>query len=100
MSWEPGRTGWRSRCAGWLGCSPSRRVRPVSRIIPTAGVGMSAIDRATIGLDEIRAIVDGRHGDPFAILGPHRVGGHLLVRAFLPGASHVAVLAGSTETLL
>jgi 1,4-alpha-glucan branching enzyme len=61
---------------------------------------MSAIDRATIGRDEIRAVVEGRHGDPFAILGPHRVGGHLVIRAFLPGADRVAVLAGSTETPL
>src|SRR5258706_3984258 len=61
---------------------------------------MSAIDRATIGRDEIRAVVEGRHGDSFAILGPHRVGGHLVVRAFLPGAERVAVLAGSTETPL
>ena len=61
---------------------------------------MSAIDRATIGRDEIRAVVEGRHGDPFAILGPHRVGGHLVIRAFLPGADRVAVLAGSTVTPL
>ena len=60
---------------------------------------MSAID-ATIGRDEIKAIVEGRHGDPFAILGPHRVGGHLVIRAFLPDAASVAVLAGSTETPL
>src|SRR4051812_29855263 len=98
MSWQPGPTGSRYRCAGWHGSSPSQRVRRL--MVRRAGVRMSAIDRATIGRDEIRAVVEGRHGDPFSILGPHRVGGHLVVRAFLPGAERVAVLAGSTETAL
>jgi 1,4-alpha-glucan branching enzyme len=39
---------------------------------------------------DIEAIVRGEHGDPFAVLGPHRVGGEdgsaVAVRAFLPGA--------------
>jgi len=36
---------------------------------------------------EIAALCQGRHGDPFAVLGPH--GG--VVRAFLPGAAQVRV---------
>jgi 1,4-alpha-glucan branching enzyme len=41
---------------------------------------------------EIAAIVAGRHGDPFAILGMHEVAGALEVRAFLPNAEAVAVV--------
>ena len=37
----------------------------------------------------IEAIVEGRHGDPFAVLGPHEVDGATVVRAFVPGADTV-----------
>ncbi|HYZ62832.1 MAG TPA: 1,4-alpha-glucan branching protein GlgB [Acetobacteraceae bacterium] len=40
----------------------------------------------------IVALVEGRHEDPFAILGPHRVDGQTWVRAFLPGADAVEVI--------
>jgi 1,4-alpha-glucan branching enzyme len=43
----------------------------------------------------IRAVVEGEHGDPFAVLGPHRVqtpdGGAMVVRAMVPGAAAVTV---------
>jgi 1,4-alpha-glucan branching enzyme len=42
------------------------------------------------GLDDgaLRAIVEGRHGDPFAVLGPHETPRHgRVVRAFLPNAA-------------
>ncbi|SEM17669.1 1,4-alpha-glucan branching enzyme [Xaviernesmea oryzae] len=43
--------------------------------------------------DAILALVEGRHGDPFSILGPHRgPDGEMLVRAFLPGAVGVSIL--------
>lgn len=38
---------------------------------------------------EARAIVEGRHGDPFRYLGPHAEDGKTVVRAFLPNASKV-----------
>ena len=40
--------------------------------------------RVSLTLDAatLSAIVDGRHGDPFAVLGPHEVQGKLIVRAF------------------
>jgi 1,4-alpha-glucan branching enzyme len=44
----------------------------------------------------IHAVVEGEHGDPFAVLGPHRVqtpeGAAVAVRAILPGAAAVRVL--------
>jgi 1,4-alpha-glucan branching enzyme len=41
--------------------------------------------------DEIAAIVSARHGDPFAILGPHETSAGVVVRAFVPGADRLAV---------
>ncbi len=35
---------------------------------------------------DIIAIVEARHPDPFAILGPHEAPGGLVIRCFVPGA--------------
>lgn len=43
------------------------------------------------------AIAAGRHGDPFAILGPHRLDDVLIIRAFVPGAETVAAAAASGD---
>lgn len=40
----------------------------------------------------VEAVVQGRHGDPFAVLGPHGTAAGTAVRAFLPGAEAVTVL--------
>ncbi|MFQ8430355.1 1,4-alpha-glucan branching protein GlgB [Amaricoccus sp. W119] len=55
--------------------------------------GTGGRSKATPGLPpgEIEAIVDGRHGDPFAVLGPHSVGARLFARAFVEGADTLAV---------
>ncbi len=46
--------------------------------------------RPTLSAEVIEAIVQGEHGDPFAVLGPHQVGvgarTAVAVRAFLPDA--------------
>jgi 1,4-alpha-glucan branching enzyme len=42
--------------------------------------------------EAIAAVCEGRCGDPFAILGPHRVGGRRVVRAFVPGAESLAAI--------
>ena len=50
------------------------------------------LDRGTI-----RAMIEGEHGDPFAVLGPHRVqltdGAAVVVRALVPGADAVRVVS-------
>jgi 1,4-alpha-glucan branching enzyme len=50
----------------------------------------------TLGASETAALVDGRHGDPFAVLGPHRISIRgapaVAVRCFLPGADVVRVI--------
>ena len=39
-----------------------------------------------ISLEDARRIVVGQHDDPFAVLGPHKVGRTRYVNAFDPGA--------------
>ncbi|WP_132541740.1 1,4-alpha-glucan branching protein GlgB [Plasticicumulans lactativorans] len=51
--------------------------------------------------ETIRAIVDGRAPDPFAVLGMHATAdGRIVVRAFRPGAEAVGVVQTSTGRLL
>ena len=51
------------------------------------------VKRAPPGLrrQDIAALCEGRHGDPFALLGPHVQGAKTSIRAFLPHASAVEV---------
>jgi 1,4-alpha-glucan branching enzyme len=44
----------------------------------------------------VAALVAGRHGDPFALLGMHEVGDALVVRVFWPGAETVSVSEAKT----
>jgi len=41
--------------------------------------------------DDIAAIVGARHGDPFAVLGPHQTAAGQVIRALVPGAAQVLV---------
>jgi len=41
----------------------------------------------------IAAIVEGRHADPFAVLGLHQVGGAIMLRAYVPGAQTLDAVA-------
>src|SRR5437867_4891164 len=47
----------------------------------------------------VDAIVEGRHGDPFAVLGVHEADGRIVVRAFVPGAATVDVVTRDGATL-
>ncbi len=49
----------------------------------------------TLDEDDARALAAGTHGDPFAVLGPHRTATGTVVRAFLPGAKKVEARARS-----
>ena len=49
--------------------------------------------------DAFRAIVAGRHDDPFALLGPHSSGGHRVVRTFQPQAASVSLVDAAGEVL-
>src|SRR5215217_3642719 len=61
--------------------------------------------RMTLGHDDflaniepasVQALVEGRHGDPFGILGEHPVDGGSVIRVLMPGALLVEVLARET----
>ena len=56
---------------------------------------------ADIATPDRDAIVAGTHGDPFAVLGPHRIGsngGHI-VRAFVPGVHELEAIDTNGATL-
>ena len=42
---------------------------------------------------DVRAIVDARHPDPFAVLGLHKIRGGYAIRAFVPGANAVRAMS-------
>ncbi|MDK4734798.1 1,4-alpha-glucan branching protein GlgB [Rhizobium sp. CNPSo 3490] len=51
---------------------------------------------AGIGHDALWALIEGRHGDPFSILGPHESGGMTIVRVYLPGAEGVDLIEAAS----
>jgi 1,4-alpha-glucan branching enzyme len=51
---------------------------------------------ALIDPDAAAAIAEGRHGDPFSVLGLHRRPAGWVLAAFVPGADRVAALTGET----
>jgi 1,4-alpha-glucan branching enzyme len=59
-------------------------------------------DMLLAGLDDVQvqALVDGRHGDPFSILGPHPSEQGTVTRAFMPGAMAIEVLDRETGSSL
>ena len=66
----------------------------------SASKGSGTIDALPAGKD-CAALVRGEHRDPFAILGPHGDGaGGCFIRAFVPGALGVGVLARDSEQVL
>jgi len=61
---------------------------------------MSRMSETTPDAGSIEALVQGRHGDPFALLGPHIIDGTRMVRTFLPGADSVEVIERATGLAL
>ncbi len=61
--------------------------RPLTRTNPIDPIGLDAAFEALMRAD---------HGDPFAVLGPHRVDGRLEIRAIVPGAVRVRVIDADT----
>ncbi|WP_064685530.1 1,4-alpha-glucan branching protein GlgB [Rhizobium bangladeshense] len=49
-----------------------------------------------IGHDALWALIEGRHGDPFSILGPHESGGMTIVRVYLPGAEAIDLIEAAS----
>ncbi|WFU11540.1 1,4-alpha-glucan branching protein GlgB (plasmid) [Rhizobium sp. CB3090] len=55
---------------------------------------------AGIGQDAIAALTQGRHGDPFAILGIHKHGMFTIVRVLMPGADAVDIIDTASGNVL
>ncbi len=54
-----------------------------------------------LNTNDIALICQGAHGDPFSLLGPHRHStGRTSVRAFIPGAVQVLVVATPSQRVL
>jgi 1,4-alpha-glucan branching enzyme len=64
------------------GMATTERAAPLARDFPEEGA--------------VQAILGARHGDPFALLGPHPVQGGTAIRAFLPGATSVEAVERAT----
>ncbi len=54
--------------------------------------GTGAADLPRVDPHAARAICEGRHGDPFSVLGVHERGGRLVLTAFIPGAERLVAL--------
>ena len=44
----------------------------------------------------VLALIEARHDDPFAVLGPHEIAGGIVIRALVPGATRVEVIEEAT----
>src|SRR3712207_4798285 len=58
---------------------------------------MSNFEVLGVPVDEVGAFLAGAHPDPFRILGPHRVGENLVVRAFRPDAKELRIVRGNGD---
>src|SRR4051794_29899819 len=58
---------------------------------------MSSFEVLGLPVDEMHVFLGGAHPDPFRILGPHRVGDNLVIRAFRPDAQELRVIANGNE---
>ena len=58
----------------------------------TAAGGLRALPRDPLPQGAIEALVSGRHGDSFAVLGPHRIDGGFVVRVFRPGMARALLI--------
>jgi len=54
---------------------------------------------AAVTAADLDALSQGRHGDPFRLLGRHLYDGETVVRGFFPGADSVSLIVESGETL-
>jgi 1,4-alpha-glucan branching enzyme len=60
----------------------------------------AAIPAAVLPGPEVTAIVEARHGDPFAVLGMHQTAIGLCVRALLPGMQQMSVIESATGAIV
>jgi len=61
---------------------------------------MSTTDAPLSAPESVKAIAEGRHGDPFGFLGPHLTPQGLVIRCFLPRAEAVALVDAESGAAL
>src|SRR6267378_1775865 len=59
---------------------------------------MKSFQIAGLPPDELTSFLTGTHSDPFRILGPHRVGDDLEIRAFRPDARKIDIVLNQQAT--
>ena len=57
---------------------------------------MASAAKSRLSEPTVLALVEARHADPFAVLGPHEVKGGIVIRAFVPGATRLEVIEEET----
>ncbi len=70
---------------------------------PKKAATAPAAEAVSFSVDKnaMAAIVGGRHGDPFSVLGPHKVtNGRWEIRAFLPQASRAVIVSADGKKML
>ena len=58
---------------------------------------MTTLAPPPLDADAVSRLLEGRHDDPFAVLGPHRRSDALWVTAFDPGAEEMAAVVAGRE---
>jgi 1,4-alpha-glucan branching enzyme len=50
------------------------------------------LEKTTLKSEELHALISASHGDPFSILGPHRIGSDYVIRVFQPFAESITLV--------
>ena len=82
------------------GVTTTRAHRGMARVDgddPRAADAVERLAGPTLNTATIQSLLIARHGDPFGVLGPHRIGEVDVVRALLPSALSVEVLSIDDE---
>jgi hypothetical protein len=77
---------------------PSRGDKPAAPKKKKA-VARKAPAKPTLAPEVVDALVAGTHGDPFGVLGIHKVGRGHVVRAFIPGAESVEAIDAAEQVI-
>src|ERR1700730_4174111 len=91
-----GPRGFASRSPACAGCCSACSIASGGAAMAESALAQfRPLDRAAVA-----ALANATHGDPFALLGPHESEAGSILRAFLPGARSVEVLARTNRTPL
>jgi 1,4-alpha-glucan branching enzyme len=69
------------------------------KYIKFRGVMMKA-NHWQASVEDVLAVVEARHGDPFGIMGPHEAAGGIVIRAFVPHAETLEVIGTDGKSIV